>query len=169
MFILFGEVSVEECSPVISVVAGSIDRPHLAANSKNHQEESQPCCHLKCGWSSVFVGWTYLYTDMLRLRWAQDWQHCFWLFTHVKAWFYPSGNWRHDAHAGLRDWANGEGPESQGLHLKGWFGLIDTVQSFFAYLCPVGRKWPFFHNDIANDHCQKKLIFTIANIDRKSQ
>ena len=51
MFILFGEVSVEECSPVISVVAGSIDRPHLAANSKNHQEESQPCCHLVCGWS----------------------------------------------------------------------------------------------------------------------
>ena len=46
MFILFREVSVEECSPVISVVAGSIDRPHLAANSKNHQEQSQPCCHL---------------------------------------------------------------------------------------------------------------------------
>ena len=46
MFILFGEVSAEECSPVISVVAGSIDRPHLAANSKNHQEESQPCCHI---------------------------------------------------------------------------------------------------------------------------
>ena len=60
---LFGEVSVKKCSPVISVVAGSIDRPHLAADSKNNQEESQPCCHLGCGWSSVF-------------RW------CFWLLTH---------------------------------------------------------------------------------------
>ena len=39
---------MKKCSPVISVVAGSIDRPHLAANSKNNQEESQPCCHLGC-------------------------------------------------------------------------------------------------------------------------
>ena len=45
--------------------------------------------------------------------------------------FYPSGNWRHDAPAGLRDRADGQSPEAQGLHLQGWFGIIDSVQSFF--------------------------------------
>ena len=120
---LFGELSVKKCSPVISVVAGSIDRPHLAANSKNNQEESQPCCHLGCGWSSVFrwvqTCWVTMGTGFTRE-----------LFLTLDS-FYPSGNWRHDAPAGLRDRADGQSPEAQGLHLQGWFGIIDSVQSFF--------------------------------------
>ena len=73
----------------------------------------------------------------------------------LKAWSYPSGNWRHDAHAGLRDRADGESPEAQGLHLKGWFGLIDTVQSFLRTSALWAENGHFFHNDIANHHCQK--------------
>ena len=77
---LFGELSLKKCSPVISVVTGSIDRPHLAANSKNNQEESQPCCHLNCGWSLVFSSDGCRHAE---LQWAQALQgNCFWLLTH---------------------------------------------------------------------------------------